>query len=147
MLIYHFGDKEGVIAALLSYLAEGFTAGLDAMVPPQRFTSQGALLTAIVAAMRAPMAAGYARVWLEIVAASARGEVAYARTGGAIIDGFVDWVQARLPEGAQPRDARALLTVLEGVMVMDAVGHGDVADAAVAWVCRTSADGSGDGGK
>lgn len=135
MLIYHFGDKDGVIGALLAFLAEGFIGGLDAAIPAVRFESRGDLLAAIVAVMRTPMAAGYARVWLDIVAASARGEGAYAATGGAMIDGFVAWVTARLPEGTADPDpaARALLTVLEGVMVMDAVGHGDVADAAVTW--------------
>ncbi|GAB5448141.1 TetR/AcrR family transcriptional regulator [Gymnodinialimonas sp.] len=140
MLIYHFGDKDGVIAALLSYLAEGFLGGLDAAIPEGRFPSRGALLGAIVAVMRNPVAAGYARIWLDIVAASARGEGAYAATGGAMIDGFVAWVLARLPEGTTDPDtaARALLTVLEGVMVMDAVGHGDVADAAIAWFSSDS---------
>ncbi len=141
MLIYHFRDKDGVIGALLEYLAAGFVSGLDMAIPAKRFATKGALLAAVVAVMRSPMAAGYARVWLDIVAASARGEIAYAQTGGAIIDGFVAWVAARLPEGEQNPDraARALLTVLEGTMVMDAVGHGDAADAAIAWF---SGDGS-----
>ncbi len=133
MLIYHFGDKDGVIGALLETLAMGFTQGLDAALPEARFESPGALLHSVVGVMRSPMAAGYARVWLDIVAASARGELAYGRTGGLIIAGFTEWVLKRLPEGEDEDTARALLTVLEGTLVMDAVGHSDAADAAIAW--------------
>ncbi|MEX3014255.1 TetR/AcrR family transcriptional regulator [Gymnodinialimonas hymeniacidonis] len=133
MLIYHFSDKDGVIGALLEYLAERFTQGLDAAIPEARFESPGAVLHAVVGVMRSPMASGYARVWLDIVAASARGELAYGQTGGAIITGFTAWVMKRLPEGEGEATARALLTVLEGTLVMDAVGHSEAADAAIAW--------------
>ncbi len=133
MLIYHFGDKDGVIGALLEFLAAGFIAGLDALVPAARMARPADVLRAVVAVMRSPMAQGYARVWLDIVAASARGEVAYGKTGSAIIDGFVAWVMVRLPEGETEETARALLTVLEGTLVMDAVGHPEAADAAIAW--------------
>lgn len=142
MLIYHFGDKDGVVSALLDFIAERFMAGLDAAIPPQRMASKAALLQSLVGIMRLPVAAGQVRVWLDIVAASARGEVAYGRTGTAIMDSFTDWVMARLPEGeADPRNtALALLTVIEGALVMDAVGHPEAADAAIALV-------SGDGGQ
>ena len=156
MLIYHFGDKDGVIAALLEFISAGFLAGLDAALPPQRMATRGALLRRLVAIMRMPVAAGQGRVWLDIVAASARGEVAYGRTGAAIVSGFADWIAARLPEGEEdPRGAAlALLTLLEGTLVMDAVGHPEATDAAIAWLsgAERSADAapgeaSGDGGE
>ena len=56
MLIYHFGDKDGVIGALLDYLAAGFIAGLDAVVPAERMAQAADVLHAVVAVMRSPMA-------------------------------------------------------------------------------------------
>ena len=79
------------------------------------------------------MFSGYMRVWHDIVAASAQGSVIHKTAAGQIIDGFVDWIKKRLPEGeAEPeRTARAMLTMIDGVLLMDAVGHAEMSDAVI----------------
>lgn len=136
MLIYHFGSKDGVIAALLRHLAERFVAGLDAALPPGRAASARACLDDVVALLRDPGMAGYLRVWLDILAEAAAGSAAHRAAGEAIMAGFAAWLEGRLPEGtADPADVAAgLLTLIEGVIVMDSVGQSALADRAVALV-------------
>ncbi|MDX5384043.1 MAG: TetR/AcrR family transcriptional regulator [Rhodobacterales bacterium] len=134
MLIYHFGSKEGLIDALLRHLAGGFVAGLEAALPPGRAASLPDCLAEVVALLRNPAMAGYARVWLDILSAAAGGDAAHRQAGQDIMAGFALWLEGRLPEGtAQPAAvAEALLTLLEGVIVMDSIGQQGMADAAVA---------------
>jgi AcrR family transcriptional regulator len=134
MLIYHFGSKEGLIDALLRHLAGGFVAGLEAALPPGRAASVADCLAEVVALLRDPGMAGYVRIWLDILSAAAGGEAAHRQAGQDIMAGFAVWLEGRLPEGmADPAGvAAALLTLIEGVIVMDSVGQRGMADAAVA---------------
>lgn len=134
MLIYHFGSKEGLIDALLRHLAGGFVAGLEAALPPGRAASLPACLAEVVALLRNPAMAGYARIWLDILSAAAGGEAAHRQAGQDIMAGFALWLEGRLPEDTHDSaaTAAALLTLLEGVIVMDSVGQQDMADAAIA---------------
>lgn len=130
MLIYHFGSKDALIAELLEYLAAQMAAGLDAALPASPFVSEAELVGQVVALMRSEPFRPYGRVWLDIISASGQGQGAHLAAGGKIIEAYLDWLAARHPEGR----ARApfLLTLIEGILVMDAVGQSAIADAAVA---------------
>jgi AcrR family transcriptional regulator len=136
MLIYHFGSKDGVIGALLRHLAAGFVAGLEAALPPGRAVTVQACLAEVVALLRDPGMAGYLRIWLDILAAAAAGSAAHRAAGQDIMAGFATWLEGRLPEGTEGAAdvAAALLTLIEGVVVMDSAGQGALADRAVAVV-------------
>lgn len=140
MLIYHFGTKDALVSALLEHLAKRMAAGLDAALPGTRFETVGACAATVVRLMRQPEFAPYARVWLDIVSAASHGAGDHAAAGAQIIDGFVGWVLSRLPDGlAHPEEtARLVLTLIEGTLVMDAVGHSETADRAVAALVRLS---------
>ena len=133
MLIYHFGSKEALIAELLQYLAEDLATRLSCTLPPGRAISCRACVSDIVALMRRPPLADYMKLWHDIVSAAGQGSASHRQIGEAMIAGFLDWLEQRLPEGvAEPRAIAGLaLTMIEGVMVMDAVGQGDVADQAL----------------
>lgn len=135
MLIYHFGSKDGVIGALLRHLAAGFVAGLEAALPPGRAAHVQVCLAEVVALLRDPGMAGYCRVWLDILAA-AGGSAAHRAAGQEIMAGFAAWLEGRLPEGTEGAAdvAAGLLTLIEGVLVMDSVGQSALADRAVAVV-------------
>lgn len=133
MLIYHFGNKDGVITALLRHLAEMFTAGLSANgsgPAPSRLE----LVMEVMTLQRQPHMQGFIRVWFDIISSAAHLHPAHVATGHAVIEGFVDWIMTRLPEGeADPRaTAEALLTVIEGMALMDALDQSDLADRAAA---------------
>ena len=128
MLIYHFGSKDALIGELLAHLASRMAAGLDLALPSERFDPEQELVTRILTIMRADEFRPYGRVWLEIVAGAARGIPAYRDAGHGIILVFLDWLAPRHPEG---RDGAArTLTLIEGSLVMEAVGHASIADRA-----------------
>ena len=129
MLIYHFGSKEGLIAAILRHLAARMRAGLTAALPPGPFAHEDDLLAALIALLRSPPFRPYVRVWFDIVSAAAQGQVAHRDAGQDILNLFCDWIAARHPGGspAAPR----LLALVEGVLLMEALGQRDLADAAL----------------
>lgn len=129
MLIYHFGSKEALIAELLEFLAAQMASGLDAALPPTPYESDGALVKELVSLMRSDAFRPYCSVWLDIVSASVQGQEAHLEAGGKIIDTFLSWIAARHPDGVTR--APMLLTLIEGILVMDAVGRSAVADAAI----------------
>ena len=128
MLLYHFGSKDALVAALLEHLAAQARAGLDAALPPVPFESEGDLVAAVVGLLRSEPFRPYVRVWLDIVSAAAQGGADHRRAGGTIMDAYLDWIALRHPGGrdAAPR----VLALVEGVLVLDAVGRSDIADAA-----------------
>lgn len=129
MLIYHFGSKGGLITELLGFLAAEMAARLDAAVPPARFSSEAQLVGEILRLMRSEAFRPYMRVWWDIVSAAALGSAAHLQAGHAIIGLYLDWLALRHPLGAQ--GAPRALVLIEGSLMMDAVGHRALADAAV----------------
>ena len=132
MLIYHFGSKDGLIAALLHCLAGRFTAALETALPPGRAATRGDCLREIVGFLRQPQPAAFAHVWLDILAEAGRGMPVYRETSAAIIDGFLVWIASRLPEDdPDPAQGAALvLAQIEGSIILDAAGRDDVTDRA-----------------
>jgi AcrR family transcriptional regulator len=138
MLIYHFGSKDALVGELLDHLAARMAEGLDAALPPARFDSVGACATALAGLLRDPAFTPYGRVWLDIVAAARQGAEGHRAAGAPVIDGFLAWIEARLPEGLEDPagTARLVLTLIEGTLVLDAVGHRAASDAAIAALAR-----------
>ncbi len=133
MLIYHFGSKEGLIDALLRHLAAQLAQMLTQALPAERFSTMRECAEAILALMRTPAAKGYAQVFLEIVAAAGRGQPGYRETGHDVLAFFRDWLAVRVPasETDPGAAAQALLVLVEGSVILDAVGHGGFADEAL----------------
>lgn len=123
MLIYHFGSKDQLIAALLVHLARDFEQLLSALMTGERFASAEEAVTRLVAAQTRPEVIDYVRVWLEIVAAAARGSRAHRDTGAVILAGLTHWLADRLPlDTAEPQAAaRAIMARIEGELVLWAV--------------------------
>lgn len=134
MLIYHFGNKDALIAALLDYLASRFADALDTAFPRERSPSRLACATTVYEITGRPAFVPFFRVWWDIVADSAEGEAAYLDAAGAIMDKLLVWVEDHLPEDDPDRreGARAVITVIEGAQMLRAVGRGDVAEAGLA---------------
>lgn len=128
MLIYHFGSKDALIEELLEHLASQTAVGLDHALPGERFETEDVLVARILELMRSKDFQPYTRVWLEIVAGAAQGLSAHREAGNKIILTFLDWLSLRHPDGK--RGAPRTLTLIEGSLVMDAVGHSSTADLA-----------------
>jgi hypothetical protein len=72
------------------------------------------------------------RLWLDLAGLAARGEEPHRTISGHIADGFLGWIASHLsvPEADRAGSAAALLALVEGLVVLDAVGRPDLADAA-----------------
>lgn len=133
MLIYHFGNKDALMSALLMTLAQDYTEVLNSALPEAAKPSRRALMDAVLEFGRTPEVAAYIRIWQEVMTEAAKGTGMYVTTGAQIVEGFVDWLERRMPEDdPAPKDAAmAMLTLIEGIHIMDSVGRADVADKAV----------------
>jgi len=134
MLLYYFRNKDDLLTTALGRVAERLTHVLDAAAPPEPASFE-ALLATLAAAMGDPALKPYMEVWLELVAASARGTQPHRTISGAIADGFIAWAAQHLvAKDADERNAQAALFVatLDGLMLLDAAGRGDAAARAVA---------------
>jgi AcrR family transcriptional regulator len=132
MLIYHFGTKERLIEAVLAQLAADLERALTDDIPVERSRSLDACMAEIMALLRSDGLRRYMRVWLEVVVAAGLGHDDFRATGARILQRFLPWLEARLPEDVRDREATAaaLLALVEGAIVMDAVGMGATADRA-----------------
>jgi AcrR family transcriptional regulator len=134
MLLYYFANKEELIGATLSEVAARLARELDAAVPPGPRPFEVALAETW-RAFRSQNMARYMRLWLDIAAAAARGQEPYRSVAGQIADGFLVWAGSRL--AADDEDQRAgvaarLVAAFDGLALLEAVGRGAAADAAVA---------------
>jgi hypothetical protein len=87
----------------------------------------------VVTLMRQPGFAPYSRIWLDIVSAASHGARDHSAAGKSVIDGFSAGSKHGFPRGypmPRPKTARLVLTLIEGTLVMDAVGHADTTDRA-----------------
>lgn len=133
MLIYHFGTKEQLIEAVLGHLASDLEAILTASVPAESSRSLDSCLIEIMQVLRTDEVRRYLLIWLEIVAAAGLGNERFKIIGSELLQRFLPWIEARLPENVPDREATAatVLALVEGCVVMDAVGMAATADTAI----------------
>ena len=114
MLIYYFGDKVGLMAAILEHGAAQLGAQLEDMLgaaprPLEQLSEQ------LHAARRDPEIGAYLRLWLEMAALAAHGDAVCRRVGEAVGRGFVAWVAARLDLADGPERDRAAARIVRDV--------------------------------
>lgn len=122
MLLYYFTDKAEVLAAAMARIAAQMTDQLAAAVPegaalpPSELVMLAAQITA-QPDMRRPMC-----LWVEVIAAAARGEEPFIAIAGQVIGGFRLWLAARLalPASAD-REAVAgtIIALIDGLVLID----------------------------
>ncbi len=134
MLIYHFGNKDALVAALLDHIAAMFAGALDTAFPSGRATSRNECARTVLTITDRGEFAPFFRLWWDIVAGCAQGNEAYLAAAGAIMDRLLGWVEDHLPE-ADPdpaHGARRVLTAIEGAQMLRAVGRGEIGEAGLA---------------
>ena len=131
MLIYHFGSKDALVAALVDYLAAMFAAALDTAFPKERAVSRRACAETIYAVTGQAEFVPFLKVWWDIVAGCANGNAAYLAAAGSMMDMLLEWVVDHLPEDDRDpaQGARAVMTAIEGAQMLRAVGRGDIGQA------------------
>ena len=133
MLIYHFGSKADLLNELLKFIAADLAARLDDALPTGPAKSNQSCISEIIALLRSPPYSDYMKLWFDVVSAAGHGNLQHATVGHTIIEGFLEWLELRLPACAEkPRQTACLmLTLIEGTLVMDSVGQSHVANIAL----------------
>lgn len=134
MLLYYFDDKEEALGLALMTVADRLTSALSAVTPepapPDRLAGQ------LWPILRSPEMRPAMALWLEISAAAARGQAPFVAVAARIAADFLAWLDAHLvaPEADRAALGALVLGALDGLVIIDAVGQGALADrAAEAW--------------
>ena len=133
MLLYHFGSKDALIAALLEHVAGIYAHSLEAAWPDGPAASRQECAQRLLGIARAPMFAPFLRLWWEIVAGAGRGEAAFRASAAAMMDSQLAWFAAHLPpDDPDPvGGARLVALLVEGALMFDALGLPEVGEAAL----------------
>ena len=125
VVAYHFGSKEALLAELLSFLASTYAGALDAALAGERVRTRAEAVSRILTHARSPAMRPFMALWWEIVAGAARGVPGFAPAAEAMMGDLLGWLEGQMPEGdPDPRGgARYLLTVIEGTLMLGAIGH------------------------
>lgn len=135
MLLYYFTDKTEVLALALRTVADDMAAGMGQAIPPGTRLGPNSFLAATARHVVGGPFRPYMRLWIEIVAAAARGEPPFVEIAAGITGGFLDWIESRLDPAVtpDPKGAAALiLATLDGLALVDICSGPERAFAAVA---------------
>lgn len=129
MLIYHFGNKATLITDLLGYIAAQYSAALGAALGDTPAKTRQECLARIMAQGSQPEMQAFIVLWWDIVAGAARGVPGYREAAQAMMTQQLAWLEGQMPAGdPDPAGgARYLMTMIEGALMLSAVGHGDTA--------------------
>ena len=125
MLIYHFGNKETLIAELLEYIAGVYSAALEMAIGAERAKTRAECFARLLEQGRQPGMQPFMVLWWEIVAGSARGIPGYREAADKMMTKQLAWLEGQMPEDdPDPAGgARYLMTLLEGALMLGTVGH------------------------
>ncbi len=130
MLLYYFADKSEIIAATLARIAERMTVQLGARTAPQPLPLD-ALVQHLSAIVLEEQFWPYMCVWLELASRAGRGDPDFTGVAAQIGEGFLAWGAMQLDapdEVARARDAARLLVIIEGMVLVKAIGLGAVVE-------------------
>ena len=138
MLIYHFGNKERLVADVLNTIADIYAAGLEASLGGETFATRSALLHRLFALTRDAAMQAFIGLWWEIVAGAARDLPGYRDAAQEMMRRQVEWLEGHMPAGdPDPAGgARQLMIQIEGALMLDTVGHGEMAQAGLLAAAR-----------
>lgn len=124
MLIYHFGDKDSLIAAVIDHVAARLTGLLQARTAPAPLPAdrlQPLLLDMSLEDDIWP----YLRLWLQIAARAGQGDPFFRAVGGQIGLGFIGWIAAQIDaetDAARQAQAARLFVLVEGLILVRSLG-------------------------
>jgi AcrR family transcriptional regulator len=129
MLIYHFGTKEALITELLRYITGVYSVMLDGVMREDQPATRSELLMRILAQNNDPAMVPFMMLWWEIVAGAARDLPGFRVAARAMVEQLHAWLEGQMPPGdPDPKGgASYLLTVIEGTLMLAALGHEDTA--------------------
>lgn len=133
MLIYHFISKDALLAEIMRHIAADMAMGLSKALASNDLMPSDALLRRVWALCQTEAQRPFLRIWLELAAVASREGGAKQQIANAIAEGFLQWTRAHL---ATPDDAELVLTVFEGMLVLQEAGQAQAVQLALERVCN-----------
>lgn len=127
MLLYYFGSKDALVRAALARVSARLDVILSAQAAGAPVTP-GVFMAGIFALSDDARIAPFVRVWADVIARAARGEAPYREVAADIIAAWLGWIEGRLA-GANAGQAAAILSIVEGVALLEAARPGTTRDA------------------
>jgi len=124
MLLYYFPDKAAVLSGALSVLSARLKAGLEMHTSEQPLAFDPLRVRLVTMAVD-PDHWPFMKVWLEIVALSARGDPFFQTVGAQLAQEYLTWIAAQLDcsdDTQRKTDAIRLFAEIEGAILLKAVG-------------------------
>ena len=119
MLLYYFGSKDALVRTVLARISERMIPLQESLSPGAR-VSAGQFLNAMMQASHDPQIAPIMRIWTEVVARAARREAPYREFADQTIVEWLEWIKSRLlPSPDNDGEAQAILSIMDGVTIMD----------------------------
>ncbi|AZV38721.1 TetR family transcriptional regulator [Komagataeibacter xylinus] len=129
MLLYYFTTREQMILAVLHEISDRLSHLLAGHSTGPRL-SPGQFLTRVLALAHEADVAPFMQVWTDVIARGARGMQPYDSVARDVVRGWMAWIDSRLtapPTGAQPGRAAAILSIVEGISLLEAASPGSTA--------------------
>lgn len=123
MLLYYFPDKEAIVAEVLACLGDRLMAVLQAHMAPEPMP-YAEIEPRMLAVLGSDELFPYLRLFLEIASGAACGDAFFREVGGALVNGFHQWVMEQIAgetDGERARDAVRLLAMADGMAVLKSV--------------------------
>ncbi len=143
MLLYYFADKAEVLAAVMARVAGELAMRLAVAIPDGAPLPPAELVRRAAEFTTGPEMRRFMRLWVEVVAAAARGEAPFPAIVAQVMAGFRQWVDARLdlPEGADREGAAAaIIAVIDGLALVDICSEDEIAPRMAAALGQLLAD-------
>ncbi len=134
MLLYYFKDKAEALGEAMGHVVAQLGGRLEAALPagdrmpPERLLAESARIAT------EPEVRPFMALWMEVIAAAARGEAPYAGIARQVTTGFLSWIETRLDiEDPERRNATAglILATVDGLALLE-IGAGAPAALAAA---------------
>jgi AcrR family transcriptional regulator len=130
MLLYYFADKAEVLSAVMARVAGELAMRLAVAIPDGTRLRPAELVRRAAGFTTGPEMRRFMRLWVEVVAAAAKGEVPFVGIVAQVMGGFRLWVDSRLelPEGADREGtAAAIIAVIDGLALVDMCSDDEIA--------------------
>ncbi len=138
MLLYYFGTRDDLLAAVLDTVGGQLQAGLTTALPDDPLPP-GRLLQVLWQALQDPAADAHVRLYLEVSGLAARGRRPFTDLARRIAREWLAWVGPRLDvgdagDGQRAAAAAGLLAAVDGILLVRAVDGPERAAAAAGWL-------------
>jgi AcrR family transcriptional regulator len=128
MLLYYFADKAEIVTAVLEEISARLLGLMSERTAPEPLPLD-ALRRLLAEILFEDASWPYMRIWLDVAARAAMGDVYYRGVGEQIGRGFLDWGKMQLKADSAAQldiDAARLLVSMEGMLFLKSIGLDDV---------------------